>query len=65
MTISDNTIKSWLDSKNVIEKFLQEVTLFDVSKEALDHNSSALIARLAAHDPPLLIVYDYEIKEDA
>lgn len=38
--------REWREAKTVIEELLKELRP-DLSKEQLDHNSSALIARLA------------------
>lgn len=62
--LSDEVAKRWLMSKAVIEQFITELVAPHVfSKEVLDINASALIARLAQHDPPLLICTPDEMKE--
>lgn len=56
----DTTIKTWLESKQIIEKFITDLTGWK-DKEILNQNSSALIARLAQAD---LLIYKVEETQD-
>ncbi len=53
---------SMTDALYVIKAFIQELRA-DFNEAALDHNARALAARLAQHEPPLLICYPSEIKD--
>jgi hypothetical protein len=44
----------WLAARDIIAKFLREVCPKD-DKETIDHNAAAVIARLAHHNPPILL----------
>lgn len=48
--------------RDVIEAFLAELR-YDLTPAQRQHNAAALIARLADHDPPLLICTPDEMKE--
>jgi hypothetical protein len=70
-TVSDKTVQSWLWSRKVIADFLLQ--LFpamsqknpDLPDETIaESNASAIIARLASHDPPLLICTMDEMKDE-
>ena len=52
---SKKSMEDWLAAKEVIKTFLREGDP-TVSEEILDHNSSALIARLTHASPILFIV---------
>ena len=54
MSALERVGKDWMNAKNVIRDFLSQVCPGH-TLEQLDHNAAAIIARLAAHDPPLLI----------
>lgn len=57
------TVNCWLQSRAVIKTMLRELRP-DMTEDERDHNAAAIIARLAQHDPPLLICYMSEMKED-
>jgi hypothetical protein len=50
----DQVAREWLASRDVIIRFLKELRP-DMSQEHLEHNAAALIARLAQHEPPILL----------
>jgi hypothetical protein len=50
----DQVVREWLASREVIIRFLKEFRP-DMSQEHLEHNAAALIARLASHEPPILM----------
>jgi len=62
MTISydDCGYAVWLAAKKVVEKLLRELHCGE-SDEHRDRISSALFARLAAHEPPILPVWAEEV----
>lgn len=57
----DAAAAQWLAAREVIVKFLAE---FGQAEQRAQHNAAALIARLANHDPPILLVYANEIKDE-
>lgn len=60
---SQEIYQDWLAAKAVIEKFLVElVPRMAASPETLNHNSSALLARLAHED--LLVCRSAHMRED-
>lgn len=61
--ISNDTVQSWLQARAVIAQFLTEIRA-GLSVEDYEHNAAAIIARLAQHNPPLLIGYAHEFKDD-
>lgn len=58
----NESVREWLEAKAIIKKFLIELGIKQ-TEEQLDHNTSALIARLAHNNPPLLIIYAHNMKE--
>jgi hypothetical protein len=44
----------WLAAREVIIVFLRELRP-DLGRRELEHNAAALIARLASHEPPILL----------
>lgn len=44
----------WLAARQVIMDCLQQLRP-DLSRASLEHNAAAIIARLASHDPPILL----------
>jgi hypothetical protein len=52
----------WLVARGVIREFISQLCP-GMSDKNLDHNAAAVIARLAQHDPPMLIVYAENVKE--
>jgi hypothetical protein len=63
-TISPEVVRCWRAQRRVIGDFLRELRPdLDLYPDALDQRVSALLARLAAHDPPLLIGFLSDFKE--
>lgn len=50
----DQVAREWLASREVIIRFLKELRP-DMTQEQHEHNAAALIARLASHEPPILL----------
>jgi hypothetical protein len=51
--------REWLAARAVIVDFLRELRP-DMSEVHLEHNAAAIIARLASHEPPILIGFAEE-----
>jgi hypothetical protein len=54
MTVDREIVRDWLAAKKIIAGLLREVCPQHTDAQ-IDHNAAAVIARLAQHDPPLLI----------
>jgi hypothetical protein len=52
----------WMRARNIIANFLRELRPND-PQSTLDHNAAAIISRLGAADPPLLICEPDELKD--
>jgi hypothetical protein len=50
----DRVAREWLAARGVIIDFLRELRP-DLGRPELEHNAAALIARLASHEPPILL----------
>lgn len=61
LTAEDVGLANWLKAKVIIEKFLKELCP-ELTNDDLNHNSSAIIARLASAEPPLFIADIEEMK---
>lgn len=49
----------WLVARNIITNFLQEVSPYQ-PRDVLEHNAAAILARLAQHEPPILIGFSHQ-----
>lgn len=56
------TARQWRASRDVIVGFLRELRP-DMTQEQHEHNAAAIIARLANHEPPILMAYEEELKD--
>jgi hypothetical protein len=54
--VSDGVVREWLAARGVIAKFLADLGV-GASDKHREELAASLIARLASHDPPLLIEY--------
>ena len=52
----NESLRCWRAAKAIIGQFLRELRP-DLSAEAIEHNAGAMLARLAQHDPPLMIEF--------
>lgn len=52
--MDDGVVAEWLMARKVVMDFLKELQP-NSSQETIEHNAAALIARLAGHNPPILL----------
>lgn len=52
----DKSAQEWLASRKVIVEFLRELNP-RMTQGHLEHNAAAIIARLASHDPPIMLKF--------
>jgi len=55
-------VRAWLLARAVIKQALVEITHADDATS--ERNAEAILARLAGHEPPLLVCTPDEVKED-
>jgi hypothetical protein len=56
MSHLEKVAREWLVARDIIADFLQELRP-DMSKDHLEHNAAAILARLANHSPPILLEF--------